>query len=67
MYVCLCFAVTDNEVKAEISLGARSVEEVGERCGAGTGCGSCQERICELLEMRRETNSPTVAAQAANR
>ncbi len=50
MYVCICFAVTDNEVNAEIALGARSVDEIGERCDAGTGCGSCHDKIDGLLQ-----------------
>jgi bacterioferritin-associated ferredoxin len=49
MYVCVCHAVTENEVNAEIALGARSVDEIGERCGAGTGCGMCHEKLRALL------------------
>ena len=30
----------------------QSVEEVGEICNAGTGCGSCQMLIAELLEVK---------------
>jgi bacterioferritin-associated ferredoxin len=51
MYVCVCHAVTENEVNAEIALGARSVDEIGERCGAGTGCGMCREKLRALLPM----------------
>ena len=49
MYVCICHAVTENEVNAEITLGAQSVYEIGERCGAGTGCGMCHEKLRALL------------------
>ncbi len=49
MYVCICYGVTDNEINAEIALGARTVDEVGDRCDAGTGCGSCHETIEGLL------------------
>jgi len=49
MYACICMGVTENEVNAEIALGARSIEQVGERCHAGTGCGSCHDRLEELL------------------
>jgi bacterioferritin-associated ferredoxin len=57
MYVCICYGVTDNEVNAEIALGARSVEEIGDRCDAGTACGSCLDRVDGLLEAaeRRRT------------
>lgn len=50
MYVCLCKAVSDRDVKASIDDGARTVDEVGEACGAGTGCGACRPMIHEMLE-----------------
>jgi bacterioferritin-associated ferredoxin len=50
MYVCLCKIATDKDVSAAISEGARTVEEVGEACGAGTGCGACRPMIHEMLE-----------------
>ena len=49
MYVCICNAVTANEINAEIALGARSVDEIGDRCYAGTGCETCHDKIDELL------------------
>jgi bacterioferritin-associated ferredoxin len=45
MYVCICAAVTDAELRTCIRSGARTVEEVGDACGAGTGCGTCHDRI----------------------
>jgi bacterioferritin-associated ferredoxin len=45
VYACLCAAVTEAEVRMCILAGARSAEEIGDRCGAGTGCGSCHERL----------------------
>jgi bacterioferritin-associated ferredoxin len=49
VYVCICNAVTANEINAEIALGARSVGEIGDRCYAGTGCGTCHDKIEDLL------------------
>lgn len=49
MYVCICAAVTDHEVRVCIRDGARTVDEVGDACGAGTGCGTCHDRIDVLL------------------
>ena len=51
MFVCLCRVTTDSEIESVIERGARTVDEVGERCGAGTGCGACREQIHELLEV----------------
>ncbi len=49
MFVCICYAVTQTEVDAEISAGACTEQQIGQRCGAGTGCGSCVEKICAIL------------------
>lgn len=49
MYVCICQAVTEAQVNRCIAEGASTIGDVGERCGAGTGCGSCIERIADLL------------------
>jgi len=49
MYVCICHAVTQADVEAEISAGARTEEEIGERCYAGTGCGTCVDKIGAML------------------
>ena len=49
MYVCICWAVTEAQVRRCIAEGASTVEDVGDRCAAGTGCGSCHERIGALL------------------
>ncbi len=47
--LCQCQNVPRGRVIAEIRRGARSVEEVAERCAAGTGCGSCRDEIAALL------------------
>jgi bacterioferritin-associated ferredoxin len=50
MYVCICMRVREREVRKAIRRGARTEESVGDTCGAGTGCGSCLDRICDLIE-----------------
>lgn len=52
MYVCICHALTENEINAETALGARSIEDLGARCGAGTGCGMCHEKLRALLPIQ---------------
>jgi bacterioferritin-associated ferredoxin len=54
MYACVCFCITEEEIHDEISAGAGTEEELGERCGAGTSCGTCVERLgCLIEEARR--------------
>ena len=50
VFVCLCKVVTDGQVEDAIRGGADSVDEVGEECGAGTGCGACHEQIQDMID-----------------
>jgi bacterioferritin-associated ferredoxin len=52
MIVCLCHPTSDRDLDAVIDDGARTVEEIGRRCGAGTGCGTCLGELRERLEQR---------------
>ncbi|MGQ0718677.1 MAG: (2Fe-2S)-binding protein [Pseudonocardiales bacterium] len=49
MYVCICRAVTEAEVRGCIADGACTVKDVVKRSAAGTGCGSCVGKIIALL------------------
>lgn len=50
LLLCQCNAIFEHEVQACIRRGARTVDEVGERCEAGTGCGSCRGAIKTMIE-----------------
>ena len=60
MYVCICAQVRECEVRAAIRAGAHTEDGVGDACGAGTGCGSCHDRIGELIN--EEMPADTLAA-----
>jgi assimilatory nitrate reductase catalytic subunit len=47
--VCHCQVVSDRVIRREVESGARTVDEIGARCGAGTRCGSCRPTISVLL------------------
>jgi bacterioferritin-associated ferredoxin len=72
MYVCCCFAVTDDRVRAAISDGAHTREEVTRACRAGGDCGACHGCIEDLIEEHFEiaaeaparTRLPVIAATA---
>ncbi len=49
MIVCFCVTTTKSDIDAAIADGAHTVEQVGARCGAGTGCGSCREYIEDVI------------------
>ena len=51
--ICTCFGVTEETIEKAIEeLELETVEEVGDACNAGTGCGSCQPLIEEILDMK---------------
>jgi bacterioferritin-associated ferredoxin len=62
VFVCICNRVRECEVRSAVRRGARCEESVGEACGAGTSCGTCLERICDLIE---EEAADTLAPAAA--
>jgi NifU-like protein len=52
--ICTCFGVSEETIEKVIEENeSETVEEVGELCRAGTGCGSCQFLIRELLDVHR--------------
>jgi bacterioferritin-associated ferredoxin len=60
VFVCICERVREREVRAAIHCGARTEEAVGAACGAGTNCGSCLDRILDLID--EHTQTPVLAA-----
>lgn len=50
MLVCHCHAVNDRTIRDAIRRGACSVQEVGEACGAATGCGGCHAEVEGIVE-----------------
>ena len=50
MYVCVCLAVTDREVREAIESGATTREAVTRACSAGGDCGACHGMISTMIE-----------------
>ncbi len=51
--ICTCFSILEEQIeKAIAEKNLASVEEVGEVCNAGTGCGSCQPLIQEIIDAK---------------
>lgn len=49
MYVCVCKAVTDRQIRAEVQEGARSMRQLQLRLGVASTCGRCAPCARELL------------------
>jgi nitrite reductase (NADH) large subunit len=69
--VCQCNEVSLAAVKNCVAAGAKTVDEVGRNCGAGTGCAGCRPLLSNILGERpevtahRRTLSTTAAAALA--
>ena len=59
MYVCMCHAVTEAQVKQKIDEGASTPRQIAQGCKAGTDCGSCVRRIQALLGEHGARPCPT--------
>lgn len=59
MYICLCNALTDRDVKTAIQTGASSVSNVYKAHQCKPQCGKCS---CSIRNLIRE-NKPLAAAQ----
>ena len=59
MYICLCNGLTDRDVKAAVSSGARRIANVYEMLGAAPQCAKCSLHIRDII---RETTEVGVAS-----
>jgi bacterioferritin-associated ferredoxin len=57
--VCLCYGVNERRVRREIDHGATTIEDIAERCNAGSCCQSCHPTLDELLAERAATAAGT--------
>jgi bacterioferritin-associated ferredoxin len=53
MYVCICNAVTEDDVRGCLDSGACSPKEVKAACGMKPGCGTCTKRLYTLISEYR--------------
>ena len=68
MYVCICRAVTDNQIRQEVSQGASTMREVGQRLGVGTQCGKCSKHARTVIReamANRPMEDPAIWEPAA--
>lgn len=64
MYVCICKAVTEKQIREAIDTGACTRKAISACLEAGTGCGKCNPEISKLLR-RGRPESLELAAMAA--
>lgn len=50
MYICVCNAVTDSEIRDAVSDGVNSFSELSFRTGCGTKCGGCVPQARAIMD-----------------
>ncbi|MBI4292907.1 MAG: (2Fe-2S)-binding protein [Betaproteobacteria bacterium] len=65
MYICLCNAVTENDIQACVREGACSLSDLQRCLGVGTCCGRCTHAARQVLHELRDDSSPRLAAGVA--
>jgi bacterioferritin-associated ferredoxin len=61
MYVCLCYGVTDREIREAADNGVSSMRQLGKELGVGRQCGRC---ACTAREILKESRSQDYMALA---
>ncbi|MCG5056264.1 MAG: (2Fe-2S)-binding protein [Myxococcales bacterium] len=51
--------MSDRSVRLAVMQGARSVNEIGDACGAGTDCGACHEQLDQMASSANSSSSST--------
>ena len=68
MYVCICNAITDKQIRKAAEAGATDLWALQSALGVASGCGSCREMASEILhEVRnqRQAAGPRIYTPAA--
>lgn len=50
MYVCVCHAVTDRQIREAVNCGAESLSDVQQHVPVGGCCGRCQDTAQQIIE-----------------
>jgi bacterioferritin-associated ferredoxin len=50
LLICHCVRVCDRDIRECVRAGARTTDDVGRSCGAGTRCGGCREAIESIVQ-----------------
>jgi bacterioferritin-associated ferredoxin len=64
VYVCICARIRECELRAAVRCGAHNEDSVGDACGAGQNCGTCVERIREVIDEESRVDTLVVPLAA---
>lgn len=56
MYVCLCKAVTDTQIREAVDQGHSSLQAMKDKLHVSTGCGACACEVDKIIDQRISEN-----------
>jgi bacterioferritin-associated ferredoxin len=62
MYVCLCNAISDRQIREVVNRGATSLDEVQLHLPVARCCGSCADTAREIIDCHRTRQPHSQAA-----
>jgi bacterioferritin-associated ferredoxin len=65
VYVCLCNAVTDGQIRSAMGEGVTTLRDLRQRLGVAGRCGRCARCALALLLQARENGRPGSGTEAA--
>ena len=61
MYVCICNAITDQQIRDAAAAGVKDLSGLQSRLGVAANCGSCKEIASTILAENRRARRPATA------
>jgi len=65
MYICLCNAITEREIRCCVEEGARTMRDLESCLGVGAGCGKCKPAAREILNDTRSSSRTILSTTPA--
>ena len=59
MYVCICNAITEKQIRKAAASGVRDVWQLQRELGVAAGCGSCKDMASAILSESRQAERPS--------
>ncbi len=50
MYVCICNAISDQQIREAVEQGAADLHAIKAHLGVATGCGTCAEYTQKVID-----------------
>jgi bacterioferritin-associated ferredoxin len=58
MYICICNAITDKQIRRAAKAGVTSMSALQAELGVATGCGSCRDAASSILSECQRRSAP---------